>query len=82
MYQVCAALLSCFVFDEKSDEDAGRLPEELKRPIEILKAKARRVATVQVCIMRVCVYSLVIGRVYVYSRSSAVVRILRGGANE
>jgi len=45
--EVCAALLSCFVFDEKSDEDAGRLPEELKRPIEILKAKARRVATVQ-----------------------------------
>jgi hypothetical protein len=34
---VCAALLSCFVFDEKADDDAGRLPDELKRPIEILK---------------------------------------------
>lgn len=45
--EVCAALLSCFVFDEKTDDDAGRLPDELKRPIEVLKAKARRIATVQ-----------------------------------
>ena len=46
--EVCAAVLSCFVFDEKTDDDTGsHLVEELKRPIEILKAKARRVATVQ-----------------------------------
>ncbi|KAJ1469729.1 Skiv2l2 protein [Baffinella frigidus] len=45
---VCAAVLSCFVFDEKAADDAAPPPpEELMRPLEPPPDKARRVATVQ-----------------------------------
>jgi ATP-dependent RNA helicase DOB1 len=45
-HQVCAALLSCFVFDEKSEVTENRLPDELQQPLKHLQDKARRVATV------------------------------------
>jgi hypothetical protein len=34
--------------NQAADDAAPRLPEELQRPLEMLKDKARRVATVQV----------------------------------
>ncbi|KZW01328.1 antiviral helicase [Exidia glandulosa HHB12029] len=41
----CAALLSCFVFDEKSDQQV-KLREELAAPLRILQETARRIAKV------------------------------------
>ncbi|KZT37319.1 antiviral helicase [Sistotremastrum suecicum HHB10207 ss-3] len=43
--EYCAALLSCFVFDEKS-EQTTRLKEELAAPLRVLQETARRIATV------------------------------------
>ncbi|KAI8064529.1 rRNA-processing arch domain-containing protein [Gongronella butleri] len=40
-----AALLSCFVFDEKTKEDAT-LPEELEAPVRVMQETARRIAKV------------------------------------
>ena len=41
------ALLSCFVFDEKAD-DNGKLREELSGPLRIMQDTARRIA--KICI--------------------------------
>ncbi|GAO48543.1 putative ATP dependent RNA helicase [Saitoella complicata NRRL Y-17804] len=41
----CAALVSCFVFDEKSDE-APKLQEELAGPLRLMQEMARRIAKV------------------------------------
>jgi len=41
----CAALLSCFVFDEKSEKQT-QLREELAAPLRILQETARRIAKV------------------------------------
>ncbi|ODV88449.1 hypothetical protein CANCADRAFT_58742 [Tortispora caseinolytica NRRL Y-17796] len=43
----CAALLSCFVFDEKV-KDAPRLPAELSEPLRLLQETARKVAKVEI----------------------------------
>jgi ATP-dependent RNA helicase DOB1 len=44
----CVALLSCFVFEEKTGDDALKLPDELKNPLRILHETARRVAKVSI----------------------------------
>ncbi|KAJ1929260.1 ATP-dependent RNA helicase mtr4 [Tieghemiomyces parasiticus] len=41
-----AALLSCFVFQEKSNDDASRLKAELAEPLNIMQEAARLVARV------------------------------------
>ncbi|ORX48488.1 antiviral helicase [Hesseltinella vesiculosa] len=41
----CAALLSCFVFDEKVNEPP-QLPQELESPMQIMRETARRIAKV------------------------------------
>ena len=41
----CAALLSCFVFQEKSSENQ-KLPDELAGPLQTLQETARKVARV------------------------------------
>ncbi|KAK9451642.1 rRNA-processing arch domain-containing protein [Limtongia smithiae] len=41
----CAALLSCFVFQEKTKE-VPKLPAELAKPLRVLKETARRIAQV------------------------------------
>ncbi|KIY47752.1 antiviral helicase [Fistulina hepatica ATCC 64428] len=41
----CCALLSCFVFDEKSDQTM-RLGEELAAPLRVMQETARRIANV------------------------------------
>ncbi|KAJ3757287.1 antiviral helicase [Lentinula raphanica] len=41
----CAALLSCFVFDEKSEQPT-KLPAELVEPLRLVQQTARRIATV------------------------------------
>ncbi|OCB91527.1 antiviral helicase [Sanghuangporus baumii] len=43
----CAALLSCFVFDEKSQQ-ATKLTEELAAPLRIMQEMARRIAKVMI----------------------------------
>jgi len=42
--EVCAAVLSCFIFEEKADAPA--LKEELAKPYRELQAKARHIAKV------------------------------------
>lgn len=42
----CAALLSCFVFDEKINDDGGVLHPELKEPFRGLQQMARQIAKV------------------------------------
>eukprot|EP00281_Chroomonas_sp_CCMP1168_P026083 CAMPEP_0206231902 /NCGR_PEP_ID=MMETSP0047_2-20121206/11100_1 /ASSEMBLY_ACC=CAM_ASM_000192 /TAXON_ID=195065 /ORGANISM="Chroomonas mesostigmatica_cf, Strain CCMP1168" /LENGTH=665 /DNA_ID=CAMNT_0053655543 /DNA_START=40 /DNA_END=2037 /DNA_ORIENTATION=- len=44
--EMCAALLSCFVFDEKNETGVQMLSDEVKKPLQTLREKARRVATV------------------------------------
>ena len=46
-HQQIAAVLSCFVFDEKSDKNEGGLREELAGPLRQIQDVARRVATVE-----------------------------------
>lgn len=41
----CAAVLSCFVFDEKSDSQ-GKIKKELEAPIRTMQEAARRIAKV------------------------------------
>jgi ATP-dependent RNA helicase DOB1 len=41
-----AALLSCFVFQEKSSEASKQLPEELQGPLRTLQEEARKVARI------------------------------------
>ena len=41
--QQCAALLSCFVFDEKS-EQTSKLKDELAGPLRVMQEAARRIA--------------------------------------
>jgi ATP-dependent RNA helicase DOB1 len=41
-----AALLSCFVFQEKSSEASKQLPDELLGPLRTLQEEARKVARV------------------------------------
>lgn len=43
----CAALLSCFVFDEKS-EQASKLKDELAGPLRVMQETARRIAKVAI----------------------------------
>ncbi|PAV18118.1 antiviral helicase [Pyrrhoderma noxium] len=43
----CAALLSCFVFDEKSEQQT-KLTEELAAPLRVMQEMARRIAKVMV----------------------------------
>uniref|UniRef100_A0A0K3CKK7 BY PROTMAP: gi/647394422/emb/CDR35651.1/ RHTO0S01e04082g1_1 [Rhodosporidium toruloides] n=1 Tax=Rhodotorula toruloides TaxID=5286 RepID=A0A0K3CKK7_RHOTO len=43
----CAALLSCFVFDERS-EQTSKLKEELAAPLRVLQEAARRIAKIAV----------------------------------
>lgn len=43
----CAALLSCFVFDEKS-ESSGKLKDELAGPLRVMQEAARRIAKVAI----------------------------------
>ncbi|KAH8110971.1 antiviral helicase [Phellopilus nigrolimitatus] len=43
----CAALLSCFVFDEKSEQKM-KLTEELSAPLRVMQEMARRIAKVMV----------------------------------
>ncbi|ORY25352.1 rRNA-processing arch domain-domain-containing protein [Naematelia encephala] len=43
--EACAALLSCFVFDERSEAKV-RLKEELTTPLRVLQETARRIAKV------------------------------------
>lgn len=43
----CAALLSCFVFDEKSEQQI-KLTEELATPLRVMQEMARRIAKVMV----------------------------------
>jgi ATP-dependent RNA helicase DOB1 len=45
--QQCAALLSCFVFQEKSEE-GGKLKEELAGPLRMMQDLARRIAKVSI----------------------------------
>ncbi|BGP51272.1 ATP-dependent RNA helicase mtr4 [Rhodotorula kratochvilovae] len=45
--QQCAALLSCFVFDEKS-EQTSKLKEELAGPLRVMQEAARRIAKIAV----------------------------------
>ncbi len=45
--QQCAALLSCFVFEEKSEE-GGKLKEELAGPLRMMQDLARRIAKVSI----------------------------------
>jgi len=45
-YAQAAALLSCMVFEEKGDEDAKPLREELAGPLRQLQEAARRIAQV------------------------------------
>ncbi|GAA6016081.1 hypothetical protein JCM11491_000662 [Sporobolomyces phaffii] len=45
--QQCAALLSCFVFDEKS-EQTSKLKEELSGPLRIMQEAARRIAKIAI----------------------------------
>lgn len=42
----CAALLSCFVFDEKVNDNGGVLHPELKEPFRALQQMARQIAKV------------------------------------
>lgn len=42
--EMCAAVLSCFIFEEKSD--ASALKEELAKPFREVQAKARMIAKV------------------------------------
>ncbi len=44
--QLCAAMLSCFVFDEPG-EAQSELSQQNRKPLQDLKEKARRVATIQ-----------------------------------
>ncbi|GAA5962902.1 hypothetical protein JCM3765_005913 [Sporobolomyces pararoseus] len=43
----CAALLSCFVFDEKS-EQTSKLKEELSGPLRVMQEAARRIAKIAI----------------------------------
>ncbi|CEH14365.1 antiviral helicase [Ceraceosorus bombacis] len=43
----CAALLSCFVFDEKSEQQT-RLKEDLAGPLRVMQETARRIAKVSI----------------------------------
>ncbi|KAM0755249.1 antiviral helicase [Meredithblackwellia eburnea MCA 4105] len=45
--QQCAALLSCFVFDEKS-EQTSKLKDELAGPLRVMQEAARRIAKVAI----------------------------------
>ncbi|KAK4052639.1 ATP-dependent RNA helicase mtr4 [Microbotryomycetes sp. JL221] len=45
--QQCAALLSCFVFDEKS-EQTSKLKDELSGPLRIMQESARRIAKIAI----------------------------------
>lgn len=45
--QQCAALLSCFVFDEKS-EQASKLKDELAGPLRVMQEAARRIAKISI----------------------------------
>ncbi|GAA5943318.1 hypothetical protein JCM3775_002617 [Rhodotorula graminis] len=45
--QQCAALLSCFVFDEKS-EQTSKLKEELAGPLRVMQEAARRIAKISI----------------------------------
>ncbi|GAA5965554.1 hypothetical protein JCM8115_001572 [Rhodotorula mucilaginosa] len=45
--QQCAALLSCFVFDEKS-EQTSKLTEELAGPLRVMQEAARRIAKIAI----------------------------------
>ncbi|GAA5942156.1 ATP-dependent RNA helicase MTR4 [Sporobolomyces koalae] len=45
--QQCAALLSCFVFDEKS-EQTSKLKEELSGPLRVMQEAARRIAKIAI----------------------------------
>ncbi|GAA5881752.1 hypothetical protein JCM16303_006439 [Sporobolomyces ruberrimus] len=45
--QQCAALLSCFVFDEKS-EQTSKLKDELSGPFRVMQEAARRIAKIAV----------------------------------
>ncbi|MCO5599930.1 hypothetical protein L7F22_054037 [Adiantum nelumboides] len=46
-HEQCAALLSCFVFNEKSDQQI-RLKEDLAGPLRIMQDSARRIAKVSI----------------------------------
>ncbi|BGP19510.1 hypothetical protein JCM10213_006330 [Rhodosporidiobolus nylandii] len=45
--QQCAALLSCFVFDEKS-EQTSKLKDELAGPLRVMQEAARRIAKIAI----------------------------------
>ncbi|KAM0791107.1 ATP-dependent RNA helicase mtr4 [Microbotryomycetes sp. NB124-2] len=45
--QQCAALLSCFVFDEKS-EQTSKLKDELSGPLRVMQESARRIAKIAI----------------------------------